>query len=547
MNKKTMRNVRAFAAAVILLAGVCLFTVARKETVGAETAAAPSIRLDGAFSDQGMATEIEKPYGAVLTLPRPIAVYGGKEIAARTEVTYLAGDGWEAYALPADRNLVVGAANAGDENKTAMYRVTYSAAADGRTAELVYTVYAGLQFSNRSAWANAGDVVGFAGEEIAVPTTKIQYVYKTEAGRNVTLQIEPEFSMTYFGESGAGEPLELYGASRFTPERAGTYTATYATPAVIKKDGVVYIRGSQRLSRTIRIYRDRSNPVENGEGVYECSFTVGGTSDTGKGMIASSCADRIQIEKAADVYYMHFTQTAANYMFNLKMTEESKALGNLVYREEASGARYIREYVVTLDARTLAGEIDVSMYIGPMSRDVAFTVRADLENAYKIRDEIYDLGERPALYVPVIQADSAVIVRAVNTAIRIPEASAALGEEICPITAAVYYAGVTGNEPIAVEDGVFVPDKTGTYYIAYTATSESYRTSLGNPSETVFERQVVVGKAGEIEETPDESSADAQVRPSMPAGAIAGIAAGTAALGVGLAFLIVFLYRRKRK
>ncbi|MFR5062071.1 MAG: hypothetical protein ACLTEK_03555 [Christensenellales bacterium] len=537
----------------LLLCLLCVPTFSFAEaSVGTD---APTVSLDAAFSDEGMATEIDCAYGKKLIIPNPIALSDGKRIDAKTTVTYLAADGWEEYELSENRVLTVGDANSGDENKVAMYKVTFSAEANGKTTELFYTVYAGLQFSNRAAWANS-DAVGFVGEEIGVPTTKIQYKYKNEANKTVTTPLEPVFTLIYYAEnSEKGEVIELNGALSFTPDRAGRYEAVYATPETVEIDGKIYIRGSQSLARVINVYEQRSNPIDNDDGIYECAYVVGGTSDTGKGMIASSCDSRIQIEKTNGLYYMHFTQIAANYMFNLKMTVGEFALGNLIVREQNIGAQSIREYVITMDENALKSEVAVSMYIGPMSRDVNFTIKADIDNAYCVSNEITDSGERPALYVPVINANSATIIRAVGTTIEIPTATAMLGSEKCNVVTSVYYNGDV-KENIAIENNSFTPTKTGTYYIVYTATSESYKTSAGNPSKTIFERQVTVGRSGDItptdpdNEKPDDTNiTDNDNDPSKNdkpyIWIIVGCVAGAAVLL--LAGLSVWLVVRKRK
>ncbi|MDE6551289.1 MAG: hypothetical protein K2M44_07330 [Clostridia bacterium] len=493
-SKAILSTVKKIAVAIVAVV-LCFLLIpfAGVSKAYAQEDIAPIISLDAAFSDEGMATEIDCAYGTRLTIPNPIAIVNGRRVEAVTTVKYLDADGWEIYELPQDRVLVVGDANSGDENKVAMYVVTFSAQSGDKTTELVYTIYAGLQFSNRTAWASS-DAVGFVGEQLTVPTTKIQYKYKNDASKNVIIAIEPIFTLTYFADGDdEGEIIELDGALAFTPERAGRYEAKYATPETVQADGVVFIRGSQSLVRVINVYSERSNPTENADGIYECNFIVGGTSDTGKGMIASSCSSRIQIEKISNLYYMHFTQTAANYMFNLKMTAGGKALGNLIVREEAVGAQNIREYVVTMDEATLKSEIAVSMYIGPMSRDVDFTIKADIDNAYCVSSEVSNEGERPALYVPVIDADSSVIIRILGTAVEIPSVVARLGEEECSVEISVYYSG-DERESVEVVNNSFTPDKTGTYYIVYIATSDSYTTSAGNPSKTVFERQVTIGR-----------------------------------------------------
>lgn len=505
--KDILHNVYKMILIVAALA-FCVLAVFVAETtkVRADADLTPTISLDAAFSDEGMATEIDCAYGEKLTIPNPIALYGTQRVEAVTKVQYLAAQGWEEYILPENRVLTIGDANEGDENKVAMYTVTFSASVNDKTTELIYTIYAGLQFSNRTAWAHS-DAVGFVGEMMSVPTTKIQYKYKNEASKNITVAIEPSFTLTYFAAGdNVGEIIELNGALSFMPTNSGRYEAKYSTPEIVEQGGVVLIRGSQSLTRVINIYDERSNPAENADGVYECTYIIGGTSDTGKGMIASSCASRIQIEKTNGLYYMHFTQIAANYMFNLKMTVEDRALGNLIAREETAGAQSVREYVITMDENTLKSEIAVSMYIKPMSRDVNFTIKADIENAYCIANDVTDTEERPALYVPVINGNSDTIIKAVGATVEIPAVTARLGNEVCSVAISVYYDGDV-REDVEIAGNTFTPTKTGTYYIVYTAVSDSYKTSAGRPSTTVFERQVDVGRSGEI--TPPDADDDA--------------------------------------
>ncbi|MDE5897451.1 MAG: hypothetical protein K2H43_06530, partial [Clostridia bacterium] len=137
----------------------------------------------------------------------------------------------------------------------------------------------------------------------------------------------------------------------------------------------------------------------------------------------------------------------------------------------------------------------------------------------------------------------------------IPAATAMLGKEKCNIVTSVYYNGDV-KENIAIENNSFTPMKTGTYYIVYTATSESYKTSDGNPSKTVFERQVVIGRSGDITPTdPDEEKPDDTNKTDDANGAIendkpnvwiiVGCVSGAAVLL--LAGLSVWLVVRKRK
>lgn len=114
-----------------------------------------------------------------------------------------------------------------------------------------------------------------------------------------------------------------------------------------------------------------------------------------------------------------------------------------------------------------------------MSREMNFTATLNLSSSDKTSETVRDLGERPAEFVPVISTKAAAEYSLkVGTVFPIPEATANLGDEDCPVTTSAYY----GDEAVDVSGGKLVLDKVGTYKLVYKAINSQYKTSSGNDS-----------------------------------------------------------------
>lgn len=66
----------------------------------------------------------------------------------------------------------------------------------------------------------------------------------------------------------------------------------------------------------------------------------------------------------------------------------------------------------------------------------------------------------------------------VGTVFPIPEATANLGDDDCPVTTSAYY----GDEAVDVSGEKLVLGKVGTYKLVYKAINSQYKTSSGNDS-----------------------------------------------------------------
>ena len=510
--------------------------------------AAPVISLSQPFSDNGMATEMTMDYGDTVDVPEVIATYNGERIEGYVTVEYLGSGGWTEIGLPEDRKIVLGNVEGEDYNRTAMYVFTFGAEADGKRTEAVYTVYVGLQLY----FTATGELHTFVGEETGTPTCLGQYYYLDGTRmRFVPFELTREIIFTPTG----GEPRIVSDTDVLLPDATGEYTVTYSTPGKIESGGVTYTGAGVSVSRSVAVYSERTDPRSGGDGFYGMGYYVGGTSAIGQGMVASSCDPEIGMKKDGNRYYILFTQTAAQYMYNLKMKVGGKSLGILVAEERTEGAQSLRTFVVSLDETSVQAEIAVNMYIGPMSRDVNFTIALDLANAYPAESfPLLKREEYPAAYVPEISASSAEMYVKTGSVVTVPAATADMGGENCEVTAEVYY-DQTLREYTEVTDGTFVAAKEGVYVIVYTAETTAYTTSTGAPSRTEFERLVNVSDDYE-QPAPDGGSGAADVggNASAPDDGAGGIGAGMivciavgGALALGAVCAFVFALRRRKK
>ncbi|HBF14775.1 MAG TPA: hypothetical protein DDW30_03660 [Clostridiales bacterium] len=149
----------------------------------------------------------------------------------------------------------------------------------------------------------------------------------------------------------------------------------------------------------------------------------------------------------------------------------------------------------TVSAETLRESLSFSAYINAMGRQTEFSGTLDLSAAEKLSDDVRDLGERPAEFVPVIVTDAAAeYTLRQGTVLRLPEATATLGAETCEVTVRVF----CGETEQPITDGKLTPEQIGTYTVLYRAESERYRTSLGNNTFTEY-RVTIHAVTGENE------------------------------------------------
>ena len=180
----------------------------------------------------------------------------------------------------------------------------------------------------------------------------------------------------------------------------------------------------------------------------------------------------VTVEKQDGKYYMTFGFDSSIGYLNLNL--DGKEVGKT--SEKKDGWTY---YTYTLSENNLKSKLSFSAYINAMSREMNFTATLNLSSSDKTSETVRDLGERPAKFVPIIITKAAAEYSLkVGTVFPIPEATANLGDEDCPVTTSAYY----GDEAVDVSGRKLVLGKVGTYKLVYKAINSQYKTSSGNDS-----------------------------------------------------------------
>ena len=220
------------------------------------------------------------------------------------------------------------------------------------------------------------------------------------------------------------------------------------------------------------------SPVQGSDGVYSVPVNLDGLA-----MGADNFSSSATVEKSGENYYMTFGHSSS--ISNLVLESGNKQTGYTVKTE--GGWTY---YTYTLSAERLSSELSFSAYINAMNRNVNLTVKLNLSGATRTGDYSYE-GERPAEYVPVITTTAGDTQMEKGATYVLPTATAALGDEVCEVTAKVLY----GGEEVALDGNRFTLENAGEYTVIYRAESSAYKTNLGNNSYSEY-AFTVVSKVG---------------------------------------------------
>lgn len=220
------------------------------------------------------------------------------------------------------------------------------------------------------------------------------------------------------------------------------------------------------------------SPVLWQDGVYSVSVDLSGLA-----MGADNFSSNATVEKSGDNYYMTFGHSSS--ISDLVLESGNKQTGYTVKTE--GGWTY---YTYTLSEKRLSSELSFSAYINAMSRNVNLTVKLNLSGAIRTGDYSYE-GERPAEYVPVITTTAGDTQMEKGATYVLPQATAALGDEVCEVTTKVYYDG----EEVAVDGNRLALENAGEYTVIYRAECPTYKTNLGNNSYSEYSF-IVTSKVG---------------------------------------------------
>lgn len=220
------------------------------------------------------------------------------------------------------------------------------------------------------------------------------------------------------------------------------------------------------------------SPVQGSDGVYSVSVDLSGLA-----MGADNFSSNATVEKSGDNYYMTFGHSSS--ISDLVLESGNKQTGYTVKTE--GGWTY---YTYTLSEKRLSSELSFSAYINAMSRNVNLTIKLNLSGAIRTGDYSYE-GERPAEYVPVITTTAGDTQMEKGATYVLPQATAALGDEVCEVTTKVYYDG----EEVAVDGNRLALENAGEYTVIYRAECPTYKTNLGNNSYSEYSF-IVTSKVG---------------------------------------------------
>ena len=170
------------------------------------------------------------------------------------------------------------------------------------------------------------------------------------------------------------------------------------------------------------------SPVQWENGTYSVPVNLDGLK-----MGADSFSSAANVEKSGENYYMTFGHSSS--ISDLVLESGNKQTGYTIKAE--GGWTY---YTYTLSEKRLSSELSFSAYINAMSRNVNLTVKLNLSGATRTGDYSYE-GERPAEFVPVITTNAGDTQMEKGATYVLPQATAALGDEVCEVTTKVYYGG----------------------------------------------------------------------------------------------------------
>ena len=220
------------------------------------------------------------------------------------------------------------------------------------------------------------------------------------------------------------------------------------------------------------------SPVLGQDGVYSVSVDLSGLA-----MGADNFSSTATVEKSGENYYMTFGHSSS--ISDLVLESGNKQTGYTIKAE--GGWTY---YTYTLSEKRLSSELSFSAYINAMSRNVNLTVKLNLSGATRTGDYSYE-GERPAEFVPVITTNAGDTQMEKGATYVLPQATAALGDEVCEVTTKVYYDG----EEVAVDGNRLALENAGEYTVIYRAECPTYKTNLGNNSYSEYSF-IVTSKVG---------------------------------------------------
>ena len=217
------------------------------------------------------------------------------------------------------------------------------------------------------------------------------------------------------------------------------------------------------------------SPVQGSDGVYSVPVNLSGLA-----MGADNFSSSATVEKSGENYYMTFGHSSS--ISDMALESGNMQTGYTSYTD--GGWTY---YTYTMSAERLRSSISFSAYINAMSRDVSFTITLNLSGGTRTGDYV-DVGERPAVYVPIIETTAGNQYEAASGSVfPIPSATATLGDENLDVSISAYYVQGGEQTEVSVTNNSITLENVGEYHVVYRAESSTYLTNLGNPTYTEYD------------------------------------------------------------
>lgn len=209
---------------------------------------------------------------------------------------------------------------------------------------------------------------------------------------------------------------------------------------------------------------------------YNSSYTIGGTSSIGAGMIEKYFDSNALVVNQGDFYFVSITLLDNNALTNLSIPGDYE---RGVIKEDLGKKS---TYTVSLTGNDIKSPIQFIGRVDAMRMDVSFNIKLNLDSVSKADKTLDSETEFPGVYVPTITIDSEGDVSSVQNAIyKLPEAGAFLGDEKCELE---IKALDPEGEDVLIENNQITLSKLGVYSIIYKAKTSKYKTNLGNDSYT---------------------------------------------------------------
>ena len=230
------------------------------------------------------------------------------------------------------------------------------------------------------------------------------------------------------------------------------------------------------LPLTMNLSNDNIMPLAiHSNGKYEVPLTL----DLKMG--ADAFSKTAIVEKYNDNYYMTFTQVDSSNLANMTLLSEGKH-GEII---KVNGNKI--SYTYTVSEEDLSKPFKFSVIVTVMNKLVDFEMKLNLNDALYKGESIDDLGERPALYIPKIEANVTDLEMEKGSAYILPDAKAKLNGKDIEVTKKVYL----NDKEVEVKDNKLILSSLGEYNVIYSASSDKYKTSLGNNTKSTISFKIV--------------------------------------------------------